>query len=179
MKIDKTWTLFLDRDGVINEEITDSYVLNWDMFRFCNGVLRAMPLLSRRFGHIVMVTNQRCVGKGLITDQELQAIHRQMMDEITRQGGRIDRIYYCPDIDGNSPCRKPNTGMAMAALQDFPDIDLTRSVIVGNSLGDMEFGRKLGMTTVFIPSTLPHLPFPHPLMDARFNDLWQFCEAIQ
>jgi histidinol-phosphate phosphatase family protein len=175
----KNWTLFLDRDGVINEEIPDSYVLNWDMFRFCNGVLEALPVLAQHFGHIVIVTNQRCVGKGLITIAQLEAIHQHMLAVIARHGGRIDKIYYCPDVDGNSPCRKPQGGMALAAQKDLPDIDFTRSVMVGNTLSDMEFGKRLGMRTVFIPSTLPHLPFPHPLMDERFNDLWHFSKAIQ
>ncbi len=175
----KNWTLFLDRDGVINDEIPDSYVLSWDMFRFSKGVLEALPLLAQHFGRIVMVTNQRCIGKGLLTVAGLEAIHQNMLDQVAQHGGRIDKIYFCPDVDNNSPCRKPQSGMAMAAKQDFPDIDFSRAVMVGNTLSDMEFGKQLGMTTVFIPSTKPQLPFPHPLMDARFNDLWLFSQAIQ
>jgi len=101
------------------------------------------------------------------------------MQQITAAGGRIDKIYFCPDQDNASPCRKPQPGMALAAQQDFPDIDFTRSVMVGNTLSDMEFGKQLGMSTVFIPSTKPQLPFPHPLMDQRCEDLWQFSQAIQ
>ncbi|KAA2243017.1 HAD-IIIA family hydrolase [Chitinophaga agrisoli] len=175
----KNWTLFLDRDGVINDEIPDSYVLSWDMFRFSNGVLEALPLLAQHFGRIVMVTNQRCIGRGLLTVNELETIHQKMLDQVAQHGGRIDKIYFCPDVDNSSPCRKPQSGMAMAAKHDFPDIDFTRSVMVGNTLSDMEFGKQLGMTTVFIPSTKPQLAFPHPLMDARFNDLWLFSQAIQ
>jgi D-glycero-D-manno-heptose 1,7-bisphosphate phosphatase len=172
-------TLFLDRDGVINNEIKGGYVLNWDMFQFADGVLEALPILAEKFGHIVIVTNQRCIGRGLLTVEGLNAIHAKMLESITANGGRIDNIYFCPDIDSNSPCRKPNNGMAMQAKADFPDIDFTQSVMVGNTLSDMNFGKNLGMTTVFIPSTQPHHPIPHPLMDHRHNSLLDFSRIIQ
>lgn len=179
MNIDATWTLFLDRDGVINKEIRDGYVLNWEMFRFEEGVLAALPLLAGKFGHIVMVTNQRCIGKGLLTEEGLRDIHTRMLEAVTAQGGRIDKIYFCPDLDNNSPCRKPNEGMALQAKTDFPDIDFSKSVMVGNTLSDMKFGKDKGMTTVFIPSTKPELPFPHPLMDYRCKGLLEFSSLIQ
>jgi D-glycero-D-manno-heptose 1,7-bisphosphate phosphatase len=177
--IDKSWTLFLDRDGVINNEIKDSYVLQWDMFQFADGVLEALPILAAKFGHIVIVTNQRCIGRGLLTVDGLNAIHETMVKEITAKGGRIDKIYFCPDVDSNSPCRKPQNGMAMQAKADFPDIDFSRSMMVGNTLGDMNFGKNLGMSTVFIPSTQPHHPVPHPLMDHRYDSLLDFSRIIQ
>jgi D-glycero-alpha-D-manno-heptose 1-phosphate guanylyltransferase len=172
-------TLFLDRDGVINQEITNSYVLDKSMFRFNPGVLPALAILAKLFSRIVIVTNQRCIGKGMLTEAGLQEIHQHMLDEIALHHGRIDKIYFCPEVESNHPCRKPNSGMALQAQQDFPDIDFTQSVMVGNTLSDMQFGKNLGMTTVFIPSTLPDTPFPHPLMDARYADLWQFAQAIQ
>ena len=179
MHIDPSWTLFLDRDGVINNEIKDSYVLQWDMFHFADGVLEALPLLAARFGHIVIVTNQRCIGKGLLSEEGLNTIHQHMLQEITAAGGRIDRIYFCPDVNNDSPCRKPQGGMAIQAKTDFPEIDFSRSVMVGNTLSDMNFAKNLGMKSVFIPSTQPHQPFPHPLMDARCNSLLDFSEIIQ
>ncbi|SFD49728.1 D-glycero-D-manno-heptose 1,7-bisphosphate phosphatase [Chitinophaga sp. CF118] len=179
MHIDNSWTLFLDRDGVINDEIKGGYVLSWDMFRFADGVLEALPLLADKFSRIVMVTNQRCIGRGLLTEEGLKAIHQKMLQEISAKGGRIDKIYFCPDIDSNSPCRKPNIGMGLQAKADFPDIDFSRSILVGNTLSDMNFGKNLGMTTAFIPSTHPHQPFPHPLMDARCNSLLDFSRIIQ
>jgi D-glycero-D-manno-heptose 1,7-bisphosphate phosphatase len=172
-------TLFLDRDGVVNDEIKGGYVLNWEMFRFSPGVLEAMPILAKAFDLIVMVTNQRCIGKGLLTEDGLNAIHAHMLAEINAAGGRIDRIYHCPDLDNSSPCRKPNGGMALQALQDFPSIVFAKSVMVGNTLGDMQFGKNQGMQTVFIPSTHPDLPFPHPLMDQRYNSLLEFSRHIQ
>ncbi|PSL46069.1 D-glycero-D-manno-heptose 1,7-bisphosphate phosphatase [Chitinophaga niastensis] len=172
-------TLFLDRDGVINDEIRDSYVLSPDMFRFSEGVLAAMPLLAKHFDRIVIVTNQRCIGRGLLTVAGLNEIHARMQQEIRQHGGRIDQIYFCPDVESNSPCRKPSGGMGLQAQQDFPEIDFRQSIMVGNTLSDMQFGKDLGMQTVFIPSTRPDTPFPHPLIDQRYQNLLQFAQAIQ
>jgi len=172
-------TLFLDRDGVINEEIPQSYVLHKGMFRFNEGVLPALALLAKQFSRILVVTNQRCIGKGMLTTAGLQDIHQHMLDEIALHNGRIDNIYFCPEVESNHPCRKPNNGMALQAQQDYPDIDFSQAIMVGNTLSDMQFGKNMGMTTVFIPSTLPDTPFPHPLIDARYDDLWQFAQAIQ
>jgi histidinol-phosphate phosphatase family protein len=172
-------TLFLDRDGVINDEIKDGYVLRPDMFHFSAGVLSAMPLLARRFSRILIVTNQRCIGRGLLTTAGLQEIHTGMVQQIVQHGGRIDKIYFCPDVESNSPCRKPATGMGLQAQTDFPEIDFGEAVMVGNTLSDMQFGKSLGMKTVFIPSTRPETPFPHPLIDQRYENLLQFAAAIQ
>jgi histidinol-phosphate phosphatase family protein len=172
-------TLFLDRDGVINEEIRDGYVLSPDMFKFSEGVLSAMPLLAQRFDKIFVVTNQRCIGKGLLTVNGLQEIHSQMLEQIRLHGGRIDHIYFCPDLDNTSLCRKPATGMAMQAKQDYPELDFSTAVMVGNTLSDMQFGKSLGMKTIFIPSTRPETPFPHPLIDQRYDNLLQFARDIQ
>jgi D-glycero-D-manno-heptose 1,7-bisphosphate phosphatase len=136
-------------------------------------------LLAQHFNRIVIVTNQRCIGRGLLSVQGLQDIHAQMLQQIEQQGGRIDKIYFCPDVDSNSPCRKPATGMGLQAQQDFPDINFSDAVMVGNTLGDMQFGKNLGMQTVFIPSTRPETPFPHPLIDQRYQNLLQFAQAIQ
>ncbi|CAL1517635.1 HAD-IIIA family hydrolase [Chitinophaga sp. MM2321] len=171
--------LFLDRDGVINDEIHNGYVLHPDMFHFSEGVLAAMPLLAKHFKRIVVVTNQRCIGRGLLTTAGLQDIHAHMLQQINAHGGRIDNIYFCPDVESNSPCRKPAGGMALQAKQDFPEIDFKKAVMVGNTLSDMQFGRSQGMQTVFIPSTLPETVFPHPLIDQRFPNLLAFAQAIQ
>lgn len=172
-------TLFLDRDGVVNDEIRDGYVLRPDMFHFSAGVLTAMPILAKHFSRIILVTNQRCIGRGLLTIAGLQDIHTRMLQEIEANQGRIDKIYFCPDVDSNSPCRKPATGMGLQAKQDFPEIDFNEAVMVGNTLSDMQFGKSLGMKTVFIPSTRPEIPFPHPLIDQRYENLLQFAQSVQ
>ena len=173
--IDKTWTLFLDRDGVINGERKDEYVLRLEEFIFFDGVLQALKILNEVFGVIVIVTNQKGVGKGLMTLDDLHSIHEHMMQQVNSHKGRIDNIYYCPDLDNDSPNRKPQPGMAFQAQKDFPQIDFRKAIMTGNKLTDMEFGRAIGSKTVFIATTDPETPFPHPLIDARFDSLLAFA----
>jgi histidinol-phosphate phosphatase family protein len=143
--------LFLDRDGVINKKLDNDYVKHWMDFEFLDGVHDAMKILNGKFGHIVVVTNQQGIGKGLYRTEDLELIHKNMVYEIDYLGGRIDKVYFSPYLDSQKhPTRKPGTGMGLAAKQDFPAIDFTKSIIVGDSMSDMEFGRALGMKTVFI-----------------------------
>lgn len=176
--IDKSWTLFLDRDGVINNELAGNYVKSCEEFVFSDGVLQALPRLSEKFGRIVVVSNQRGIGKGLMTEKDLQKIHLFMEDEIAKNGGRISRIYFCPHIDSTSFNRKPNPGMALQSIKDDPEIDLRKSIIAGNKLSDMQFGRAAGMYTVFISSTNPEQIFPHPDIDFKFTSLLAFTESL-
>lgn len=178
-QIGKDWTLFLDRDGVINYEKYEDYIYNYDEFMFYEGVPEALRALSGIFGPIVMTTNQRGVGRGLMTEEALILIHAGMMRDIEAAGGRIDRIYYCTSNDNAHPDRKPNPGMAFRAKADFPQIDLRRSVMVGNSMSDMEFGRNAGMYTVFVRTTSPGQAFPHPLIDAIVDGLPELAKALQ
>jgi histidinol-phosphate phosphatase family protein len=151
-EIGNNWTLFLDRDGVINEKRENDYVKNWSEFTFINGSLEALSILSGLFRYIIVVTNQRGIGKGIMSENELNIIHARMLDLVLKNGGRIDRIYFCPEILDTSFCRKPNVGMAVKAKNDFPEIDFERSVMIGDSKSDMEFGKRLNMKTVFIES---------------------------
>lgn len=176
--IDATWTLFLDRDGVINDEKPGEYVLHRDHFIFSKGVLDVFKKLSDAFGRIIIVTNQKGVGKGLMSQQNLDEIHADMQQKVITAGGRIDKIYACIDLDDANINRKPNHGMAVQAGREFPEIDFTKSIIVGNKPSDMQFGRRAGMHTVFVATTNPAEPFPHPDIDLRFNSLSQFAAAL-
>lgn len=143
-------TLFLDRDGVINKQRPHDYVKSPDEFIFLDGVLEALKLLSPIFDHIVIVTNQRGVGKGVMSQTDLEQVHTYMMEKIVKYGGRIDKIYTCTDISNSSINRKPNTGMALQAKQDFPGIDFSRSMMAGDSFSDMEFAQKAGIPRFLI-----------------------------
>ncbi len=178
-QIDSSWTLFLDRDGVINHEKEDSYIFHYGEFTFYPGAREALRRFARVFGPIVIVTNQRGVGKGLMTAAALQDIHDKMVAEIALDGGRIDRIYYADSLDNDHPLRKPNPGMALAAQQDLPGIDFSRSVMVGNNISDMEFGRNAGMYTVFLKTTSPDQPLPHFAIDVAFNSLDEFAKHLR
>lgn len=176
--IDNSWSLFLDRDGVINHEKKDDYVLNWNEFRFYENVHHALELLSGIFGTIVMVTNQRGVGRGLMTDTDLHHIHTNMLSAISGKLGRIDKVYYCSNTDNACFDRKPNPGMAFQAKKDFDNIDFSKSIMVGNKLSDMQFGKNAGMYTVFVATTNPEVPHPHPLIDLRYTDLYHFATDL-
>jgi D-glycero-D-manno-heptose 1,7-bisphosphate phosphatase len=102
-----------------------------------------------------------------------------MSKEITTNGGRIDKIYACTAISDDDINRKPNAGMGYQAKEDFPGIDYRKSIMVGNSMSDMEFGKKLSMNTVFL--TTKHAPFqlPHELIDEQFESLLDWVKAFK
>jgi len=150
-EVDRSWTLFLDRDGVINKKIDDDYVRDLSQFEWLENVQESLVRLSRLFGKIIIVSNQQGVGKELMTTDQVENIHHFIVKTIHSLGGRIDQIYFAPQLkEENSPMRKPEIGMALQAKIDFPEIDFSKSIMVGDSMSDMEFGKKAGMKTVFI-----------------------------
>ena len=176
---DQSWTLFLDRDGVINDELVGSYVTEWSEFHFMGGTLDALRALAGVFGRMVVVTNQRGVGRGIMTAQALRDITARMTEHIFSAGGRVDQVYACTAVADDDHNRKPNTGMAMQAREDFPEINFRKSVMVGNSVSDMEFGKRVGMHTVFL--TTKHAPFalPSDLIDEQYESLQAFAESLK
>ena len=173
---DSVPALFLDRDGVINRKIDGDYVRDLDSFEILPGVLEAVTSLSDLFDRIFIVTNQQGVGKGLMSAESLEVIHAHLASAVSEQGGRIDAIYHAPQLASeNSPFRKPGTGMALQAKEEFPEIDLGASTMVGDSLSDMQFGRALEMTCVFIgkPEDIPA-----DYYDSVFDSLHSFARHI-
>lgn len=177
--VDHEWTLFLDRDGVINYEKEDDYILNRNEFVFYPGVPEAIEIFSKLFMNIILVTNQRGIGRGLMTENDLEDIHQYMLQTIREAGGSIDKIYHCSSVIENDPLRKPNPGMALLAKKDFPKIDFSKSIMVGNRISDMEFGRNAGIHTVFLKTTHPDISLPHPAIDLSFTNLTAFAKALQ
>jgi D-glycero-D-manno-heptose 1,7-bisphosphate phosphatase len=176
LNIDKHWTLFLDRDGVINKKLDNDYVKHWIEFEFLEGVLDALKYVKPIFGKIVVVTNQQGIGKGLYTIEDLELIHKNMLYEIDYHGGRIDKVYFSPYLSSqNHPSRKPGIGMALDAQKDFPEIDLNRSLMLGDSLSDMEFGRNAGMKTIFISEERVE----NDTIDFNFKSLNDFITGLQ
>lgn len=177
-QIDSDWTLFLDRDGVINHEKYLDYIHKWEEFVFYEGVKEAIQIFAQKFRYIFVVTNQKGVARGLTKEADLLTIHRNMADEIAKAGGRIDKVYYCGDLDETSPNRKPNPGMGLQAKKEFPLISFDKAIMVGNTLGDMEFGRNLGTKTVFLPTTKPNTDLTDSRIDAVYPSLFQFATAL-
>ncbi len=176
--VDVNWTVFLDRDGVINYEKENSYIFNWDEFEFYPDVTEAIHLLSKKFNTIIVVSNQRGVGRGVMTEKDLLDIQQRMKLRIEEDNGRIDKIYYCTASEATHFCRKPNPGMALQAVKDFPFIDLSKSIMVGNKPSDMQFGRNAGTYTVYLKTTHPEQPLPHRDIDLAFDSLIDFAKAL-
>lgn len=145
-----SYTLFLDRDGVINTEIPNDYVKTWDQFIFEPNVFDALHILKEKFDRIIVITNQRGVGAGLMTQEALDTIHEKMIVEFKARDIIINKIYAATEEDRSSSKRKPSPYMGLCAQQDFPEIDFHNSLMVGNSPSDMDFGKALQMRTLFI-----------------------------
>jgi D-glycero-D-manno-heptose 1,7-bisphosphate phosphatase/D-glycero-alpha-D-manno-heptose 1-phosphate guanylyltransferase len=171
--------LFLDRDGVINYENQGTYVRNWSEFIFYPRAVENIAFFNKRFQRIFLATNQRGISRDLMTLEDLADIHEKMLKAIEQGGGKIDRIYFCTDAEVSSPCRKPNPGMAFQAVSDFPGTDLKTSVMVGNNISDMLFGKNAGMKTIFLRTTSPDLDLPHEAIDSHFDNLDAFARALE
>jgi len=176
--IKKSRTLFLDRDGVINVESVGSYITSWKEFEFHEGVLPSLNTLSKLFDTIVVVTNQRGVGRGIMDIEALKDISANMLQAVKEAGGHIDKVYSCTSVSDLDHNRKPNIGMGMQAKEDFPQIDFKHSVMVGNTMSDMEFGKRLGMHTVFLTTKHDAFPLPHDLIDEQYASLQAWSETL-
>lgn len=149
--IDTSWSLFLDRDGVINTRKMGGYIQSINEFEFLPSSLASIVDLSAVFKHVFVVTNQQGIGKGIMTESNLFAIHRYMMEQVEELGGKITRCYHAPALTAeNSLLRKPNIGMGLQAKTDFPAVNFSKSIMVGDSDSDIQFGINLGMKTVRI-----------------------------
>jgi D-glycero-D-manno-heptose 1,7-bisphosphate phosphatase len=144
---------FLDRDGVINRKAPEGqYVTRWEEMHFLPRVAEAIGLLNRAGFLVIVVSNQRCVAKGLLTIHGLESLHRQMAGKLAADGARIDGIYYCPhDYEHACDCRKPAPGMLLEAARAH-QIDLRASWMIGDSSIDLEAGRAAGCKTAQILS---------------------------
>lgn len=173
IKVDKLWTLFLDRDGVINLLYPNDYVKKWNEFYFLEGVMDAFQKLGVLFRRTLIVTNQQGVGKGLMTKEDLAYIHEEMLKEVRKYGGKINAIYTATDLikDDVNGMRKPATGMARKAAKDFPEIDFKKSIMVGDSVTDMQFGRSVGMLTVYVGDI-------HKLTENDKQYIDDYCESL-
>jgi D-glycero-D-manno-heptose 1,7-bisphosphate phosphatase len=143
--------VFLDRDGVLNRSLPDGrFITRWEEFELLPGVAGAIAQLNRSGRKVMVVTNQRCVALGLCSEADLLTLHERLRNQLTQQGARLDAIYYCPHDVGECNCRKPLPGLFEQAFRDFPGADARNSVMVGDSLRDIEAGARLGMRTIFI-----------------------------
>ncbi len=174
-KIDSTWTLFLDRDGVINERIMSGYVTSIEEFIFLPEVPQSIAKLSHLFGNVFVVTNQQGIAKGLMTESNLLELHAYMHDEVAKIGGKITKSYYAPGASSpKNELRKPKPGMALLAQRQFDGIDFNKAVMVGDTDSDILFGQNLGMKTVRV-RTVETIKVP---ADITVNSLVEFTNLL-
>jgi D-glycero-D-manno-heptose 1,7-bisphosphate phosphatase len=149
--------VFLDRDGVINRKAPEGeYVTRWEDVEFLPGVAEATASLVQAGFSVIVISNQRCVSKGLLTMSELGSIHQRMCQKLASSGAVITDGYYCPhDYQPPCECRKPAPGLLLTAAREH-DIDLTASWMIGDSDIDVEAGKKAGCRTARIQMTGDH-----------------------
>ena len=142
--------VFVDRDGVINRRLPGAYVRSWDEFRFLPGARAGLRLLREAGYLLIVITNQRGIGRGLMSEADLAAIHARMQVELGRAGAGVDAIFHCPhDIAEQCGCRKPRPGLLLRARRRFV-VDPERSWVVGDSLSDLEAGRTAGIPGILV-----------------------------
>jgi D-glycero-D-manno-heptose 1,7-bisphosphate phosphatase len=144
-------TVFLDRDGVLNRKLPEGdYVTEWAQFEWLPGAVEAIARLNRAGLTVIVVSNQRGIALGRLTIDQLELLHRQMRGQLAQNGARVDAIYYCPHDKGECRCRKPDVGLFEQAMKDFPQLNEAHSVLIGDSLSDIQAGQRLGMRTILI-----------------------------
>ena len=140
--------VFLDRDGVINEKpLPGEYVTAWEQFRIIPAAVDWIRLFNALDLLVVIVTNQRGIARGLMTINDLEEIHRRMLDDLSAAGAHVDRVLYCPHEEGSCECRKPKPGLVLRAQSEL-GIDLSRSIMIGDSDRDEELARCCGLRFV-------------------------------
>lgn len=143
--------VFLDRDGVINKKAPKAdYVKKWDEFGFIPGAIEGMKYLSQNGYQIYIITNQAGIARGMMTQEDLADIHKNLKEELSKHGIKIEAIYYCPHgWDEGCDCRKPKPGMFYQAAREH-DIDLTKTIFVGDDERDKIAGDAAGLKTILV-----------------------------
>ncbi len=176
-------TVFLDRDGVLNRKLPEGrYVSSPNLFQPLPGVPAAIARLNRAGIRVLVVTNQRGIALGHYTVADVKAIHATFEKALAAHGAHVDAFYFCPHDKEQCNCRKPLPGLYQHAVKDFPDVSGQSSAMVGDSWSDIEFGRRLGMTTVFVQGN-PELEKPgadkaRELANLRAASLSEAVEAL-
>jgi histidinol-phosphate phosphatase family protein len=141
--------IFLDRDGVINED-RDDYVKSWEEVHFIKGARQAIKMIHQAGIPIIVITNQAAIGRGIISEADLSDIHTRMQGAIKKGGGSISHFYYCPHHpDDQCHCRKPRCGLLKRAARDL-NLNLADCFFVGDTLKDVHAGRRAGCRTVLV-----------------------------
>ncbi len=155
--------VFFDRDGVVNHSPGEGYLLRWEDFHFTPGIIAALALCKARGYATILVTSQQGVGKGLMTQATLEAIHARMQTELAAQAAAFEGIYACTHLSGTCSCRKPSPQMIFRA-QNEHGLDLTQSWLIGDHDRDIQMAANAG-----VPRTIRILSHHQPKVAAEFT----------
>jgi len=143
--------VFLDRDGVINRKPPEgTYISEWRDFHLLPGVEAAIAELNRASIRVIVISNQRGIALGRTTQAGVETLHGCLEECLAAAGAHIDAFYYCPHDKGECECRKPKTGLFEQAFRDFPAIDRSACLVIGDSLSDVQAARNLGLPSILI-----------------------------
>lgn len=144
-------TVLLDRDGVINEKMPEGqYVGTISDLCILEGVPEAIAQLNRAGVHVIVLSNQRGVALGKYTCDDVDRVHETLQKILQSAGAHVDAFFYCPHDKGVCDCRKPLPGLFQRARERFPSIAADSSVMIGDSLSDIQFATSLGIYSVWI-----------------------------
>ena len=148
---------FLDRDGTINVKLPEGeYVERPSELRMLDGAAAAIAELNARGIPVIVVTNQRGIALGKMTEQDLETVHAHLAELLAREGARVDAFYHCPHDRDACDCRKPGTAMFERAAAEH-GIDLSAAIVIGDAESDVEAGRRVGARTVLLGRDAPDL----------------------
>lgn len=143
--------VFLDRDGTINRKAREGeYVTRWEHFEFLPGAVEAIRLLGEQRIRVFVVTNQRGVARGKMSEAQVAEIHARMLEHLRKEGGAVERVYHCPHEKASCDCRKPELGMFLQAQREHEGVDFSRAAVIGDSRGDIEAALRLGSLPVLV-----------------------------
>lgn len=143
--------VFLDRDGVTNRKLPEGqFVRSWRDFEFLHGAESAIAALNQSGRHIIVISNQRGIALGLYTRADVETLHMKLQERMAEHDAHIDAFYYCPHDRNQCDCRKPKTGLFEEVFRDFPDASARNSIVIGDSISDIQAARTLGLPAIFI-----------------------------
>lgn len=172
--------VFLDRDGTINKEV--NYLFRPEDFVFIDGTVESIKIFHKLGYKVIVITNQAGVARGYYKEQDIETLHSYVDKLLRVEGTYIDSYYYCPHhIDGivdgyknKCECRKPNVGMINQAVRDF-DIDLSKSVIVGDKEIDVQTGRNAGIAKCVLVRSGHIVDEDSTIAEVVYNSLYDFA----
>jgi histidinol-phosphate phosphatase family protein len=175
----REWCLFIDRDGVINRQIVGDYVRSWPDFEWLPGARLALTKLGEWAPHLVVVTNQQGIGKGLTSAEDVAAIHHHIASALESHGAAVDAFQVCPHLEAaECECRKPSPGLVLDWLARHPESEPALSIVVGDSLTDLELARSVAAATGGCVSIHIDSAVSSGIADASFESLWDFTVAV-